>query len=246
MAPSTRRLLLVFLVSLALFANPLWLFPNEGQTRYTYERSELVPQGDDIEYEPPVDPTQGSLYNDLARVGCESGYGGVRVDRDLTERTCAFEQSVADDGPVTVDGDDGHGIRIGYVELDDGYYHRTLDEGDGSLTLTLEPVSAEHVLANVSSDGVTGADPDRIQRSQVAARAVATGEPVRSLQSPNDVAVGLVYRYDGAYYAAFVTDSDPVESPIPDPVQLLASFVGFVGGLSALLLGLARLPVGEW
>lgn len=246
MAPSTRRLLVVFLVSVALFANPLWLFPNEGETRYTYERSELVPQGDDIEYEPPVDPTQGSLYNDLARVGCESGYGGFPVDRDLSERTCAFEQSVADDGPVTVDGYDGQGIRVGYVELDGGYYHRAVEEGNGSVTLTLEPLSAEAMLANVSSDGVRGADPERIRRSQVAARAVATGDPVRSFQSPDDVTVGLVYRYDGAYYAAFVTNSDPVDSPVPDPVQLLASFVGFVGGLSALLLGLGRLRVEEW
>ena len=224
MAPSTRRLLLVFLVSVALVANPLWLFPNEGDTRYTYERSELVPQGDDIEYRPAVDPNDGSYYNDLARVGCESLFG-MRTDGDLTERTCAFEQSVADDGPVRVDGYDRPGIRIGYVELDDGYYHRTLDGGDESVTLTLEPLTAEAVLANVSSDAVAGADPERIQRSQVAARAVATGEPVRSLESPNDVAVGQVYRHDGAYYAAFV---------------------GVVGGLSALLLGLARVSVEEW
>jgi hypothetical protein len=243
--PSTRRLLLVLAVSLALLTHTFWLFPNEGGTRYTYERSELVPQGDDIAYDPAVDPNHASYHNDLSSVGCESVFG-QRTDRDLSERTCAFEQSVADDGPVTVGGSDRPGIRIGYVELDDGYYHRTVAEGNGSVTLTLEPLSAEAVLANVSSDGVTGADPDRIPRSQVAARAVATGEPVQSLQSPEDVAVGQVYRYDGAYYAAFVATSDPVESPIPDSVQLLASFVGFVGGLSAVLLGLGRLPVEGW
>jgi hypothetical protein len=243
--PSARRLLLVLVVSLALLTNTFWLFPNEGETRYTYERSELVPQGDDIEYEPAVDPNHASYENDLSGVGCESVFG-QRTDHDLRERTCAFEQSVADDGPVTVGGYDRPGIRIGYVELEDGYYHRTVEEGNGSVTLALEPRSAEAVLANVSSDGVAGADPERIERSQVAARAVTTGEPVRSLQPPGDVAVGSVYRYDGAYYAAFVTDSDPVDAPVPDPLRLLASFVGFVGGLSAVLLGLARLPVEEW
>lgn len=247
MAPSTRRLVLLFLVSLALLANPLWLFPNEGETRYTYERSELAPQGDGIEYEPAVDPKQASLYNDLAHVGCESGYGGVRVDRDLSGRTCVFEQSIADDGPVRVDGSDRElDIAIGYVELDDGYYHRVSTSDGTGVTLDLERLSAGAVLANVSTAGLTGVDPDRIQRSRVAARAVVSGEPVRSLQYPNDVAVGQVYRYDGAYYAAFVTGSDPVDSPVPEPVRMLASFVGFVGGLSALLLGLARLPVEEW
>ena len=243
--PSTRRLLLLLLVSLALLTNTFWLFPNEGQTRYTYERSELVPLGDDIGYDPAVDPNHASYENDLSGVGCESVFG-QRTDRDVSERTCAFEQSVADEGPVTVGGFDRPGIGIGYLELDDGYYHRTVEGGNGSVTLALEPLSAEAVLANVSSDGVTGPDPERIRRSQVAARAVVTGEPVQSVQSPGDVAVGSVYRYDGGYYAAFVTGSDTVDSPVPDPVRLLASFVGFVGGLSAVLLGLARLPVEGW
>jgi hypothetical protein len=243
--PSTRRLLLVLVVSLALLTNTLWLFPNEGETRYTYERSELVPRGDDIAYDPAVDPNHASYHNDLAGIGCESVFG-QRTDRDLRERTCAFEQSVADDGPVTVSGYDRLGIRVGYVELDGGYYHRTVAESNGSVTLALEPLPAEAVLANVSSNGVAGADPERIQSSQVAVRAVATGDSVRSLQPPSDVAVGSVYRYDGGYYAAFVSDSDPVDASVPDPVRLLASFVGLVGGLSAVLLGLARLPVEEW
>ncbi|MFC7226344.1 hypothetical protein N0B31_02935 [Salinirubellus salinus] len=244
MAPSTRRLLLVLLVSVALFANPVWLFPNEGETRYTYERSELVPQGDDVEYDPVVDPNHGGYSNDLSGVGCESVFG-QRTDRDLSERVCAFEQSVADDGPVTVAGYDRVGIRVGYVELDDGYYHRTLGGGNGTATLTLEPLPAEQVLANVSGDGVSDVAADRVQRSRVALRAVVSGEPVESPQNPSDVAVGQVYALGGDYYAAFVTGSESIGSPVPDPVRLLASFVGFVGGLSALLLGLARLPVEE-
>ena len=168
---------------------------------------------------------------------------GHRTDRDLSERTCALEQSVADDGPVTVAGYDSVGIRVGYVELRDGYYHRTLDGANGSATLTLEPLSAEQVLANVSGDGVSDVEADRVQRSRVALRAVVSGEPVETPQQPSDVAVGQVYALDGDYYAAFVTGSESTGSPVPDPVRLLASFVGFVGGLSALLLGLARLPV---
>lgn len=246
MAPSTRRLSVVLVLSLALLSNTFWLFPADGATRYTYERSELVPKGDDIEYRPPVDPTEGSFYNDLAGVGCESVFGRATTDRDLTARTCAFEQSVADDGPVTIDRNERVGLRIGYVELDGGYYHRTVTARNDSVTLGLEPLSAGAVLENVSTDGLGGAELERIERSRVAARAVVSGVPVTSQRAPRDVAVGQVYVDDGAYYAVFVTDSAVVDSPVPDPLRLAFSFVGFVGLFSAVLLLAARVDVEEW
>ena len=242
--PSIRRPLLVLVVSLALLTNTFWLFPADGEMRYTYERSELVPGGDDIEYEPAVDPNDRSFYNDLARVGCESIFG-ERTDRDLSARTCAFEQAVADDGPVTVAGDDRLGVRVGYVELDDGYYHRTVTEHDSSVTLDLERVSAETVLQNVSTVDLSGASLERIERSRVAARAVVSGDPVRSLQDPRDVAVGQVYPHEGAYYAVFVTGSLPVDAPVPEPLRAVLSFVGIVGLLSAVLLLADELELEE-
>lgn len=243
--PSARRLLLALLVSIALVTNTLWLFPADGEMRYTYERSELIPQGDDIAYEPPVDPNDRSFYNDLARVGCESVFG-QRTDRDLTTRTCAFEQSIADDGPVTVEGYDRLRVGIGYVELDDGYYHRTVTEDDSSVTLDLQRVSARTVLRNVSTADLSEASLERIERPRVAARAVVSGAPVRSLRDPRDVAVGMVYAYEGDYYAVFVTGSSPVDAPVPDLLRPVLSFVGIVGLLSAVLLLAGELEVEEW
>lgn len=246
MAPSTSRLLLVGLVSLALATNAWWLFPDAGDTQYTYERSELVPQGDDVEYRPVVEPSESGYRNHLDGVGCESVFGDDQTDPELTGRTCAFEQSIADDGPVTVEGDHRDGIDVGYVELDDGYYHRTSETNGSSVTLTLEPLSAEQVLANVSGGDLSAAEADRVQRSRVAVRAVVSGDPVESGRSPNEVAVGQVYTVDNRYYAAFVVDSGGVEKPVPDALRVGLVFVGVVGLLSAVLLLVGRLSVEEW
>lgn len=248
--PSTRRLLFVLVVSLALTTNGWWLFANEGDTRYTYERSELVPEGDDIAYEPAVQPTESGYHNHLEGVGCESVFGQARTDSDLTGRTCAFEQALADGGPVTVDGATdgrpGTGIHVGYVELEDGYYHRTSEANGSTVTLGLDPLSAEQVLANVSSPDLSDLEAERIPRSRVALRAAVSGEPVESRRDPTEVAVGQVYSLDGRYYAAFATDSESVGSPIPDPLRLVGTFVGVVGFLSAVLLLAAKLDVEEW
>lgn len=246
MAPSTRRLLVVLLVSAALLTNTWWLFPNASDTRYTYERSELVPRGDDIEYRPVVQPEERGYRNHLVGVGCESVFGEEPTDRDLTGRTCAFEQSLADDGPVTVEASDASGIEVGYVELDDGYYHRTRTEADGRVTLGLERLSAAQVLANVSSPDLTGLEADGVQRSRVAARAVVSGESVESTRTPREVGVGQVYTLDDRYYAVFATGSAPGDPPVPDALRIVATFLGVVGVLSAVLLLAGRLDVEEW
>ena len=245
MAPSNRRLLLVLLVSLALLANPLWLFPAEGEMRYTYERSELVPQGDDVEYDPAVQVAERGYYNQLQGVGCEAILGEPIVDRDLTSRACALEQALADGGSVTAEAfaRPARG-EVVYVELDAGYYRRTTASNGSVVELGVHPVSPEAMLSNVTAKPpLEETNAAAVDESDVALRAVGTGEAVETSRHPSTVDIGQVYTLDGRYYAAFVTDSEVVTSPVPEFVRLAAQFLGFVGSLSAVLLLAARTSI---
>ena len=245
MAPSIRRLLLVLVVSLALLANPLWLFPDEDEMRYTYERSELVPQDDDIAYDPPVQVAERGYYNQLQGVGCEAIYDDPIVDRDLTSRACALEQTLADGGSVTADAFDRPArSEVAYLEIDDGYYRRTTVEDGSPVELDVRRVSTETVVANVTArPPLEETNAANVGPEDVAVRAVGLAEPIESSRYPSEVDIGQVFRFEWNYYAVFVADSEVVTSPVPDFVRPVAQFVGFVGALSAVLLLGARTSV---
>jgi hypothetical protein len=233
--PPLRRWVVLVLLGVVLFVNPVWLLPQEGEPRYTYERVRLVPADDDIEYQRDVDWFVGGHHNDLRAVGCE-GF----VESTGSRRLCAFEQSVADDGPVTVHGDLYAASSGGpqFVDLRTGYYRRVVHENGSKVTLDLQPVDAETVLAAVASNR-TGISPERLS-DDLATRALATGEPVVTRRAPESVRAGEVFRYEGAYYTVVLTDRGVVDWPILSAgvraflqlVGVLLSFLGIV-----LLLG---------
>jgi hypothetical protein len=232
--PQYRRWVLLLLVGVALFANPVWLLPQEGEPRYTYERVRLAPADDEIVYQRDVEWIVGGHHNDLRAVGCE-GF----VESTGSGRLCAFEQSLADDGPVEVrDVYATRGARPRYVQLWDGYYERVARETNGSVTLDVRPVSAEVVLENVSTD-FTGVGADAL-KEYPATRALATGEPVVSRQPPDSVRAGAVFRYEGAYYTVVLADRGVVDRPILSSgvrafLQLVGVLLSFLGAI--LLLG---------
>jgi hypothetical protein len=232
--PQYRRWLVLLLVGVALFANPVWLFPDEGDERYTYERVRLAPADDEIVYRSDVEWIVGGHHNDLRAVGCE-GF----VESTGSGRLCAFEQSLADDGPVEVrDVYADRGARPRYVDLWGGYYERVARETNGSVTLDVRPVSAAAVLENVSTD-FTGTSAAAL-REYPATRALATGDQVVTRQPPESVRSGVVFRYEGAYYTVVVTEVGFVDRPLISSglrafLQLVGLLLTFVG--TFLLLG---------
>ena len=232
--PRLRRWVVLLLLGATLFANPVWLFPDEGESRYTYERVQVAPTDDEITYQRDVEWIVGGHHNDLRAVGCE-GF----VESTGSRRLCAFEQSVADDGPVVVSGvyvDRSTLPR--YVDLHAGYYRRVVRENDSKVTLDLQPVSAEAVLRNVSTDRTDV--PVAALKEDPGTRALATGEPVVTRQSPETVRAGEVFRYEGAYYTVVLADRGVVDRPLLSDgfrafLQLVGVLVSFVGVF--LLLG---------
>lgn len=233
--PQYRRWLVLLLVGVALFANPVWLFPDEGEERYTYERVELVPADDEIVYQRDIEWIVGGHHNDLRAVGCE-GF----LESTGSSRLCAFEQSVAEDSPVTVSEDAyaASSAEPRFVDLRDGYYRRAVRENGSKVTLDVQPVSAETVLAESARDPT---DSDAaVLKDEPGTRALATGSPVVTPEPPESVRTGTVFRYEGTYYTVAVTDESVVDRPLVSSglrafLQLAGLLVVVVGTI--LLLG---------
>lgn len=235
--PQYRRWFVLLLVGGALLATPVWLFPSEGEERYTYERVELAPADDEIVYQRDIGWIVGGHHNDLRAVGCE-GF----LESTGSSRLCAFEQSVAEDGPVTV-SEGAYAASSAdprFVDLRDGYYRRVVRENGSKVTLDVRPVSAEAVLENVSTD-FTGVSATAL-KEYPATHALATGSPVVSRQPPDSVRAGQVFRYEGAYYTVAVTDESVVDRPLVS--SGLRAFLQLVG-LLVVVVG-AILLLGAW
>lgn len=203
---SRRPALLLVIGGALLIANPMWLVPHEGETRYTYERSEIVVENDTFTYN--GDDVRGlARENSLNPVGCEY--------RDEEQpRACAFDRHLADHGPVAVERNGFGSIRPEFVRIDGSYYRRIhrLNRSSENRTVThdVERVSPRTVLAESATD-VSGLSRSDVDDLGLAFQVAVTGESVTSFQDLEGDELGNVYRDGGTYYTVVATDVETVD-----------------------------------
>lgn len=199
---STRgTVALLAVAGLLLVANPLWLYPAAGEAEYTYERSALQVENGTITY--AMDDPGFTRWNDFEPVGCQ------RADA-MTERACAFDLYLVDEGPVTVSAEQTIGaIRPDFVHLEGEYYRRihrqNLSVSPDARTHDVERVEPETVLEESATNVSRITD---LERGDVPldTYVAATGETVTTTEALDGDRIGTVYRHDGAYYTVLVTD----------------------------------------
>lgn len=227
--PRIAALLLV--VGLAALTNPLWLFPHDGDRKYTYERSEITVENGTFDYRP-----DDRLYyheNDLVDVGCQRADG--------FDRACSFDRYLLAHGPVTVRADGGRGAP-GFVVLDGDYYRRVaIDEGSNT-TSDVERVAPRELLAAVATNVSIVAVPPLDGDLPMPDRVAVTGETVTTFDRVPADELGRVYRRNDSYYTVVLTAETHVDAPFVSPGlrDLLT-----VGGLGALL-GAVVLVLGRF
>lgn len=206
MSPQRRTFVLLVVGGLLLVTNPLWLLPHEGETEYTYERSEILVENGTLTYD-GAGVLGFSEENSLNPVGCQ------RYD-DEQPRACAFDHHLVSHEPVTVPGRPWGVLDPEFVRLDDGYYrriHRITGSGENRTgTHDVERVTPETVLAEsaVNLSGGSGAGSDDLP---LAVQIAVTGETRTSFEDLDEDQLGTVYRYDGSYYTVVGTDDRSVD-----------------------------------
>lgn len=221
MAAARHRLALLVLVGLLLVGNHAWLYPNEDDLRYTYERKQIEVENGSLTYHGVEDTLFGGKYSDLNALGCQPP--------DADARTCAFDTYLASHGPVTRTA--GNDLFDGpeFVHLADGYYRRVHRSNGSVRTYDVERVGPREFLAAVAVN-LTGADPDDVSDLGVASTLAVTGGTTTSFEDIEDDELGEVYRRGDGYYTVVVTDQrspDP-PFPLPETLRLFASAVGFL------------------
>lgn len=221
--PSRRQYaaLALVLVGFAATLNVMWLFPNEGEHRYTYERTELVVENGTLAY--GQSPQQQYVeYHHLDEVDC---------DRGTVTRDCAFDRYLLDEGAVTVTARNPFVEGPDYTRIGDDYYRRLVTTNGSRATLDVERVDAATVRAELATEP-PAAGADAVEGAPPVYRAVATGEPTTSRRRPHEAALGRVYVQNGTYYTGVVTASSELDRPLVSPPfrRLLA------GGGVALLV----------
>jgi hypothetical protein len=208
--------LALLLVGLTAVLNGMWLFPNEGEQRYTYERAELVVENGALE-RARTPPRQYAEHHQLDGVDC---------DRGTVTRDCTLDRYLLDEGPVTVQARNPLAEGPEYTRLGDDYYRRVVAANGSRATLDVERVDARTVRADLSTT-VPAAGPGTLGDAPPVYRAVATGGPVTSSEPPHQAALGDVYDQNGTYYTAVVTDASELDRPLLSPTSRdLLSAVG--------------------
>lgn len=238
MSPRTSVAVALVVVGFLLLTNPLWLFPHEGDTRYTYDRSEIAVENGTLEYA-ETGVLDFAEENSLNRIECQ------RYD-DEQPRACAFDHYLATHPPVTAPETLRGSIRPDFVEIDGSYYrriHRQNDsrEEDRTVVHDVERVQPETVLAESAIDvpDSTSQRPDDLWLEQ---RIAITGETETSFEDLDEDGLGRIYRQDGTYYTVVVTGEQHVSHGIDFlryevpryGLALLGLFLAIAGALPLL------------
>lgn len=228
MFPPRPTTFLLVVAGLLLATNFLWLFPHEGETRYTYERSAVGVENGTLTYD-HRNALGFDEENNLDAVGCEP-------DDGEGERACSFDHYLVDEGPVTIPAGQrlGH-VRPEFVQLDGEYYrriHRANESSDPpTVAHDVERVTPWTVLAesavNVSNDSRPAPEYTSIQT-----RVAVTGDTVTSYERLDEDELGTIYRQDGSYYTVVVADETPVSRGL-DPLryEMPRALLAIIGGL---------------
>jgi len=236
MSPRRPVILLLVLGGTLLLTNPVWLFPNEGDTKYTYERSTIRVENGTLTYSGAGIP-DFTEENSLTSVGCQP-------NDDEQPRACAFDHHLVTHDPITVPGRPGGVIAPEFVRLDGSYYRRIRRINRSGRTDTgihdVERVTPQTVLTEsaVNLSSQTNTDTDRLPL-----RVAITGDTVRSFEDLDEAQLGRIYQSNGSYYTVIVTDEKSIDHGLTFlryelPRYLLMGVGGlFLGGA---LLGYLR------
>lgn len=238
--PRDRRLAALLLaVGLLAIANGWWLFPHDGDRRYTYERAEITVENGTFDYRGD-DLRRYHAENDLADVGCQPRFDGVG-------RACAFDLHLVEHGPVTVTESAGYPGAPAFVELRGDYYHRTTVRSGGNTTYDVEPVAPATVLAEIATN-VSDVDPADVDRADpIPFRVAVTGEPVTTYDRVEADRLGTVYRRGGDYYAVVLTDESSVDRPLlSDGLRDVLQVFGLAFVLGAVVVAVPRIREPFW
>lgn len=221
---------LVLVVGLLLILNGQWLFPNEGDQLYQYERTAVTIENETLTYESPMRrPQPGALH----AVDCQN------IDR--FDRSCGLDRYLVANGNLTIAAGDSRQFRAAdqqYTRIDGTYYRRTVVTNETHATYGLERVAARELRASLANEvPVLDDDSDVPSFSPVGFEATLTGEPVVSTDPPGTLRLGRVYVQNGSYYTVVQTDEMERDRPlVSSGTRTLLSIVGvFVLMLGAVL-----------
>lgn len=208
LTPARRDAVAAF-VALALLAGPVWTSAfHLGETGYRYERIEVT-TGEDRPVKFADGSERPSYVTVSERIGCSDWFEG---------RTCAFERHLSEGATVPTGvhtGRNGSAISTpfeddyDYVVVDDEVFRATYttngsageeEQGSYRVYLSLEPVSPETALENVSIDAAKY--PDRVP--DPALNAARTGSAVADhrIEVPEE----LILTDDGRYYRVYLAE----------------------------------------
>lgn len=227
---------LLAVAGLLLVTNFLWLYPNAGETEYTYERTEITVENGTITYD-GIDHFEFREWNELDPLGCQWH------DSD-GERACAFDEYLAENPPVTVSRQMLWGrITPEFVEIDGNYYRRVHRSNDSNVTHDVMPVPPESVLEESAAD-VSGHSVSDQSDAPLAYYVAVSGETVTTTEHPSRVDLGDVYRRNGNYYTVVATDRTVEQPPLEfqqyRALRYVLEFVGIVLLLVAVHLEFTR------
>lgn len=250
MSPARRRAALLVVVGLLLVANFVWLFPHEGELKYTYERVRIEVEDGELTY-PTVFFAEN--YNDLNAVGCQP--------EDTRQRACAFDLHLVTHGPITFSEPEAHIPRRTldkaptFVQLHNGYYRRIHRFNNRSVTYDVERVTPRELLAAIAHN-ITGIQPgDLPEDAPWDTRLAVTGDTMTTFQAPEDKTFGIaedgdygrgpedkdlgnVYQRNGTYYTVIANHTESVDHPLITKGSRVV--IGFLG-LGVLVVAITDL-----
>ncbi|WP_255195376.1 hypothetical protein [Halorarius litoreus] len=203
---------LLILVAVGLLANPVWFFPAEGETRYTYTRVPVEVQENRLAYDPP-DSSNFSVIslNDLEGIGCDY------TDHHTLPRGCEYDTYLVENGPVGTSYGEYRVSGPQFVYLNGSYYKR--------LKYDVERVSPHRVRAELAENA--SALPSDPEYESFAVNLVRHGGTRRSTMPPQDHVLGRIYKVHDGYYAVALVEAAPLDRPFVSPlIRLLLGAVG--------------------
>ena len=201
MSPRRSTLLGIGVVGVLLLTNSLWLFPHEGEVRYTYERTEMSSTDGALEYR-GQNLQRFAEANSLVGVACEP-------PDDEQPRACSFDAHLVDHPPVSLPNVRGGVISPEFVWIADSYYRRVhrIESARGTEVVRhdIERISPEFVLSetamNLTERSISIEDDLPLE-----VRIAATGETVRTYTDLADDELGRTFRLDDSFYTVVRTN----------------------------------------
>lgn len=231
MSPRRTIALLVVLVGVLLLTNPIWLFPHEGDRRYTYERSAIEIEHGSLEYA-GADVSGFWERNALTPIACQ-------FHEDEQPRACAFDYHLVDHGPITAGNLLPH-VEPDFARLRGDYYRRIVNQSvtDENLNIhDVEQVSPRTVLAE-SAVNVTGISTSEDIVVPLEWEIAITGETRSTFEELEEDELGRIFLKNGSYYTVVGTDEVTVDHGLMYLRYEVPRLMLMILGVVVILVGL--------